>query len=114
MASCLPRHETVTECTALTFLEIPRPVARPQRRDLASGKTRADAHDRVMAAHVVAAHEAPQSRAAQPQRRAPRLPRGERSRAPRGELEEGPKARGFRMMEGKGGRDHLDRRAGEN
>src|SRR5258706_13525620 len=102
MASCLPRHETVTECTALTFLEIPRPVARPQRRDLASGKTRADAHDRVMAAHVVAADQAQQSRAAQRQRRAPRLASDERPRALRAELRDARTARRFGKIQEQG------------
>src|SRR5258706_14681370 len=112
MASCLPRHEAVTERIAGTLLENPRPIAGPKRRNLAPGKARADTHDRVMAAHVGAADEAQESRTAQRQRRAPGLARDERSRALRDELEEARKARCFEMMQEQVGDDHVNPRAG--
>src|ERR1051325_5359691 len=99
MASCLSRHEAVTEGTAGAFLESPLWIAGPQRGNLAPGESRPNAHDRVVAAHVVAADEAQQPRAAQRQRRAPRLARDERSRALRNELEEAREARSLEVME---------------
>jgi hypothetical protein len=65
-----------------------------------------------VAAHVVAADEAQQPRAAQGQGRAPRLARDEHARSPRDELEQVREAGRLEMMEEEVGDDHVDLRAG--